>query len=51
MIMKWFFGGGLIGFIIGSIYGGSFEGGIGLGIIFGGLAIALRKWILRTFWM
>ncbi len=46
MLFKWFVGGAILGGI-GGLFIGDFVGPAFLGGI---IAIALRKWIFRTFW-
>ncbi len=48
MIIKWAVGGAIIGVIVG-LYTGE---NVGSTAVFGGaLAVILRKWIFRNFWM
>lgn len=50
MLFKWFFGGAIVGFIVGLFCGGGLQGALFFAILAGAGAVALRKWVFKTFW-
>ncbi|MFT9495788.1 hypothetical protein [Anaerosolibacter sp.] len=51
MLLKWFSGGAVLGFIAGIFVGAGFQGAIFCALLVGFITVKLRKWLLRTFWM